>query len=209
MALHSLALLVRDRARLNRLYGPQSLEEEISTEIAHAEAARRRQGGEPDMMDIASVTIGFLILLGAMTLGLHIATVMFGVGFIGAALYLGWPGANAHGGRLSRVDGRGRAAAAAAVHPARRDPGALRRDRPHVPLAGRLAQSAARRASAHQRGGIGACSRRCPGRRWRPRPPSPPSRCRRSGRRATTPAWSWARSPPAGRWAISSRPASP
>ena len=47
------------------------------------------------MMDIASVTIGFLILLGAMTLGLHIATVMFGVGFIGAALYLGWPGVNA------------------------------------------------------------------------------------------------------------------
>ena len=36
MAFHSLALLVGDRARLNRLYGPQSLEEEISTEIAHA-----------------------------------------------------------------------------------------------------------------------------------------------------------------------------
>ena len=47
------------------------------------------------MIDIASVTIGFVLLLGAMTLGLHIATVMFGVGFIGAALYLGWPGANA------------------------------------------------------------------------------------------------------------------
>lgn len=47
------------------------------------------------MIDIASVTIGFLILLGAMTLGLHIATVMFVVGFIGAALYLGAPGANA------------------------------------------------------------------------------------------------------------------
>ena len=46
------------------------------------------------MMDIASVTIGFLIMLGAMTLGLHIATVMFGVGFIGAALYFGWPGVN-------------------------------------------------------------------------------------------------------------------
>ena len=46
------------------------------------------------MMDIFSVTVGFLILLGTMTLGLHIATVMFGVGFIGAALYLGWPGVN-------------------------------------------------------------------------------------------------------------------
>ena len=46
------------------------------------------------MMDIFSVTVGFLIMLGTMTLGLHIATVMFGVGFIGAALYLGWPGVN-------------------------------------------------------------------------------------------------------------------
>jgi tripartite ATP-independent transporter DctM subunit len=46
------------------------------------------------MMDIASIAIGFAILLAAMTLGLHIATVMFGVGFLGAALYLGWPGVN-------------------------------------------------------------------------------------------------------------------
>jgi TRAP-type C4-dicarboxylate transport system permease small subunit len=36
MALQSLALLIRDRARLNRIYGPLSLEEEISSEIAHA-----------------------------------------------------------------------------------------------------------------------------------------------------------------------------
>lgn len=36
MALHSLALLFRDRRRLNRIYGPLSLEEEISSEIAHA-----------------------------------------------------------------------------------------------------------------------------------------------------------------------------
>ena len=36
MALHSLALLFGDRTRLNRIYGPQSLEEEISSEIAHA-----------------------------------------------------------------------------------------------------------------------------------------------------------------------------
>lgn len=38
MALHSVSLLFRDRALLNRMYGPQSLEEEISTEIGHAEA---------------------------------------------------------------------------------------------------------------------------------------------------------------------------
>lgn len=38
MALHSVSLLFRDRALLNRMYGPQSLEEEISTEIGHVEA---------------------------------------------------------------------------------------------------------------------------------------------------------------------------
>ena len=38
MAWHALSLLFRDRAQLNRLYGPQSMEEEISTEIGHAEA---------------------------------------------------------------------------------------------------------------------------------------------------------------------------
>jgi TRAP-type C4-dicarboxylate transport system permease small subunit len=38
MAWHALALLFRDRALLNRIYGPQSLEEEISMEIGHAEA---------------------------------------------------------------------------------------------------------------------------------------------------------------------------
>jgi TRAP-type C4-dicarboxylate transport system permease small subunit len=38
MAVHSVSLLVRDRVRLNRLYGPQSLEEEIATEVGHAEA---------------------------------------------------------------------------------------------------------------------------------------------------------------------------
>ena len=38
MAWHALSLLFRDRALLNRIYGPQSLEEEISMEIGHAEA---------------------------------------------------------------------------------------------------------------------------------------------------------------------------
>ncbi len=47
------------------------------------------------MMDIFSITLGFLLVLGFMTLGLHIATVMFGIGFIGAAIYLGWPAINA------------------------------------------------------------------------------------------------------------------
>lgn len=37
-ALHALTLLFTDQSALNRLYGPQSLEEEISLEIGHAEA---------------------------------------------------------------------------------------------------------------------------------------------------------------------------
>ncbi len=39
-ALHGLALLVRDRDRLERLYGPQSLDEEIETET---QLARKRE----------------------------------------------------------------------------------------------------------------------------------------------------------------------
>lgn len=38
MAVHSVRLIVSDSALLNQLYGPQSLEEEISTEVGHAEA---------------------------------------------------------------------------------------------------------------------------------------------------------------------------
>lgn len=43
MALHSLALLFSNRPRLNRIYGPQSLEEEISSEIAHAGLADAKE----------------------------------------------------------------------------------------------------------------------------------------------------------------------
>jgi len=49
------------------------------------------------MMDATGAAIGFGLVLAAMTLGLHIATVMFGIGVLGAALYLGWPGVNALG----------------------------------------------------------------------------------------------------------------
>ena len=44
MAVHSLVLLVRDRPLLNRIYGPQSLEEEISTEISHLGTAEAVEG---------------------------------------------------------------------------------------------------------------------------------------------------------------------
>lgn len=37
-ASHAVALLVGNRGQLNRLYGPQSLDEEIAVEVGHAEA---------------------------------------------------------------------------------------------------------------------------------------------------------------------------
>lgn len=45
MALHALALLPRDRGRLNRLYGPQTLDEEISSEVELAETREGVKGG--------------------------------------------------------------------------------------------------------------------------------------------------------------------
>src|SRR5262245_40371077 len=87
-------VLARSRPAHSSLWAPDPRGGDQHRDRTHR-GTRRCQQDDPHMMDIASVTVGFLILLGAMTLGLHIATVMFGVGFIGAALYLGWPGANA------------------------------------------------------------------------------------------------------------------
>jgi C4-dicarboxylate transporter, DctM subunit len=49
------------------------------------------------MMDVGSAAIGFVLMLVLMAFGLHIATVMFALGALGAGLYLGWPGVNALG----------------------------------------------------------------------------------------------------------------
>ncbi len=49
------------------------------------------------MMDATGVALGFVLMLGLMALGLHIATVMFAVGAIGAGLYFGMPAINALG----------------------------------------------------------------------------------------------------------------
>ena len=40
------------------------------------------------MIGIAPAIVGFLIMLGLMFLGLHVATAMFAVGLLGAAVYL-------------------------------------------------------------------------------------------------------------------------
>ena len=44
LALHAGLLMLRDRAALNRLYGPPSLDEEIATEVG---ALLERQGSKP------------------------------------------------------------------------------------------------------------------------------------------------------------------
>lgn len=49
------------------------------------------------MIDAGAVGIGFLLMLGMMALGLHIATVMFALGAIGAGVYFGGPAINALG----------------------------------------------------------------------------------------------------------------
>lgn len=49
------------------------------------------------MMGVGATAIGFAVMLGLMALGLHIATVMFAVGALGAALYFGMPAINALG----------------------------------------------------------------------------------------------------------------
>ncbi len=52
------------------------------------------------MISIASAGLGFLLMIGLMFLGLHVATVMFGVAILGAWLYLGDPIINAFGNQL-------------------------------------------------------------------------------------------------------------
>jgi C4-dicarboxylate transporter, DctM subunit len=49
------------------------------------------------MMDAGAAAIGFALMMLFMAMGLHIATVMFALGIIGAGLYLGWPAINALG----------------------------------------------------------------------------------------------------------------
>jgi len=44
-ALHALGLLVRDRAELDRLYGPASLEEEVKTEVSQLETRLHEEEG--------------------------------------------------------------------------------------------------------------------------------------------------------------------
>src|SRR3990172_2571481 len=55
------------------------------------------------MIGIAPAVVGFLIMLGLMFLGLHVATAMFAVGLLGAAAYLGVPIINALGTQLWNV----------------------------------------------------------------------------------------------------------
>jgi len=49
------------------------------------------------MIDVSAAGVGFLLMLGMMALGLHIATVMFVLGVLGAGLYFGGPAVKALG----------------------------------------------------------------------------------------------------------------
>jgi tripartite ATP-independent transporter DctM subunit len=52
------------------------------------------------MIGIAPALVGFVIMLGLMFLGLHVAVAMFAVGLLGAAVYLGMPIIDALGTQL-------------------------------------------------------------------------------------------------------------
>ena len=45
------------------------------------------------MIDLTAAVVGFLLLIGLMSLGLHVAFVMFAISMIGAVMYLGGPAA--------------------------------------------------------------------------------------------------------------------
>lgn len=55
------------------------------------------------MIGVAPAIVGFLVMLGLMFLGLHVATAMFAVGLLGASVYLGVPVINALGTQLWNV----------------------------------------------------------------------------------------------------------
>ncbi len=43
------------------------------------------------MIDLTGAAIGFVLLIGMMSLGLHVAFVMFAISMLGGIFYLGWP----------------------------------------------------------------------------------------------------------------------
>ena len=43
------------------------------------------------MITITAAAVGFVLLVGLMALGLHVAFVMFAISMLGAMFYLGWP----------------------------------------------------------------------------------------------------------------------
>jgi C4-dicarboxylate transporter DctM subunit len=45
------------------------------------------------VIDLTSAVVGFALLIGLMSLGLHVAFVMFAISMAGAVMYLGWPAA--------------------------------------------------------------------------------------------------------------------
>ncbi len=49
------------------------------------------------MIDLTAAVVGFALLIGLMTLGLHVAFVMFAISMLGAIFYLGTPAVMEYG----------------------------------------------------------------------------------------------------------------
>ncbi len=93
-AIHALVLLSRGSPDLNRFYGPSSAQDELEAELtARAERESQADARALHMIDLTAAVVGFALLIGLMSLGLHVAFVMFAISMVGAVMYLGWPAA--------------------------------------------------------------------------------------------------------------------
>ena len=204
MAVHASLLLLRGRRRAEsattarkRLKKTNSKPADVAGRTRRGGQARRRRPRKEHRIMIgltAAIGIGFALIIGLMSLGLHVAFVMFAISIARRRAFTlarrrCWRAARQFWGAnedyVLRVD--------PAVHPARRDPGARRRHRQDVPLAVRLADARSPAACCTPTSARRRCSPRCRAPRWPRRPPSPPLHCRPSRRAVTTSASCWAR----------------
>jgi hypothetical protein len=203
-AVHAVILFVRDRGRLNELYGPLSLEgPDRGRDAGHA--ARRGQAG---MISITAVAIGFGGMIVLLFLGLHVATALFLTAVIAIQIYFGGSLLSVYGTQLwSAMEDYILLSIPLYILLGEILVRSGATDKMYGAIALWLGPSA-RRACCIPMSAPPRCSRRCPARRCRPPRPSRRSRCPRSAAASTTTGWCSARSRPARRSAISFRPAS-
>ena len=84
-AVHAVILFVKDRGRLNELYGPLSLEGQIAVETQGTLPG----SGQAAMISMTAVAIGFAGMIVLLFLGLHVATALFLTAVLAIQIYFG------------------------------------------------------------------------------------------------------------------------